>query len=30
MADFLKINAANGIDIVSVPASQFKTNEISL
>jgi len=30
MADFTKINVANGIDMVFVPANQFKTNEIAL
>ncbi len=30
MTDFLKTNIGDGIDIISVPASQFKTNEISL
>ncbi len=30
MTDFLKTNAGEGIEIISVPASQFKTNEISL
>lgn len=30
MADFIKKNIANGVDILSVPANQFKTNEIAL
>lgn len=30
MAEFIKTNIANGIDILSVPANQFKTNEIAL
>lgn len=30
MADFIKTNISSGIDIISVPASQFKTNEISI
>lgn len=30
MSDFIKENIADGIDIVSVPATQFKTNEISV
>lgn len=30
MADYIKTNAAEGIDIISVPAAQFKTNEIAL
>ena len=30
MSDFIKTNVGRGIDIVSVPADQFKTNEIAL
>lgn len=30
MADFNRINVAHGIDVVFVPAKQFKTNEIAL
>lgn len=30
MADFIKENVGDGIDVISVPVSQFKTNEISL
>lgn len=30
MADYTKINVANGIDIICVPAKQFKTNELAL
>lgn len=30
MADFMKTNVGKGIDVISVPASQFKTNEIAL
>lgn len=30
MADFIKKNVADGVDILSVPANQFKTNEIAL
>lgn len=30
MADYIKTNVANGIDIIYVPADQFKTNEIAL
>lgn len=30
MADYIKKNAANGIDIIFVPASQFKTNELAI
>lgn len=30
MADFTKKNAANGIDIIFVPATQFKTNELAI
>lgn len=30
MADFIKQNIGAGIDILSVPVSQFKTNEISI
>lgn len=30
MADFTKKNVANGIDIIFVPATQFKTNELAV
>lgn len=30
MADFMKKNVANGIDIIFVPATQFKTNELAI
>lgn len=30
MADFMKKNVANGIDIIFVPATQFKTNELAV
>lgn len=30
MADFIKENISDGIDVLSVPVSQFKTNEISI
>lgn len=30
MADFTKKNVANGIDIIFVPATQFKTNELAI
>ena len=30
MADFTKQNISSGIDVLSVPVSRFKTNEISI